>query len=307
MAQSATTNPLRATRPVVGAIWMLITGLCFVAVTAMVKLVGSGVPPAQSAFLRYALGLVFLIPMIRPMIEAKLSRRALKLFGLRGVVHTAGVILWFYAMTQIPIADVTSMNYLSPVYVTILAAIFLGEKLAIRRIMAIGVALVGAFLILRPGFREVSGGHIAMIFTAIFFAVGYLIAKIMTDETSPTVVVGMLSITVTIGLAPFAFAVWVPVTGMQLLWLFFVAAFATAGHLSMSMAFKHAPLTVTQPVTFLQLIWATLLGVFMFDEPVDLFVISGGGLIILAISYITLREAMKRREVVTPAVPQTKV
>ena len=290
-----------------GVFWMLVTGACFVAVTAVVKVVGPTVPPAQSAFLRYALGLVFVLPMIPPILNAQLSRRALKLFALRGFVHTFGVISWFYAMTQISIAEVTAMNYLNPIYVTILAAIFLGERLAMRRIMAVVVAFCGALIILRPGFREISPGHIAMLFTAAAFSVGYLVAKIMADETSPAVVVGMLSLTVTVGLAPFAWAVWVPPTWEQLGWLFLVACFATAGHFTMTMAFKAAPLTVTQPVTFLQLIWATLLGAVAFGEPADIYVIIGGAMIIAAISYITLREALLRRKQVTPAVAQTKL
>ncbi len=293
-------------RPVWGVFWMLVTGACFVAVTALVKVVGSDIPPAQSAFLRYVLGLVFLIPMIRPMLQARLSRRGLALFGLRGATHTVGVILWFYAMTQIPIAEVTAMNYLNPVYVTILAAVFLGERLAARRIMAIVVALAGAMIILRPGFREVSPGHIAMLVTAVMFAVSYLVAKIMADEVSPAVVVGMLSVTVTIGLAPFAWAVWVPVTWEQVGWLFLVAVFATGGHFSMTLAFRAAPLTVTQPVTFLQLVWATTLGAVVFGEPADAWVIFGGALIIAAVSFITWREAVLRRRSITPAVAQTK-
>jgi drug/metabolite transporter (DMT)-like permease len=307
MASKSSSDRPEAPNPAIGVFWMVVTGLCFLAVTAVVKIVGPTVPPAQSAFLRYALGLVFVIPMIRPMLNANLSRRALKLFALRGAVHTLGVMSWFYAMTQITIAEVTAMNYLNPIYVTILAAIFLGERLALRRIMAVVVAFCGALIILRPGFREISPGHIAMMFTAVVFAVGYLIAKIMADETSPAVVVGMLSVTVTIGLAPFAWAVWVPPTLEQLGWLFLVAVFATAGHFTMTMAFKAAPLTVTQPITFLQLVWATLLGALAFGEPADIWVILGGAMIIAAISYITLREAMLRRRQVTPAVPQTKL
>jgi drug/metabolite transporter (DMT)-like permease len=307
MASKSYSDRPEAPNPAIGVFWMVVTGLCFLAVTAVVKIVGPTVPPAQSAFLRYALGLVFVIPMIRPMLNANLSRRALKLFALRGAVHTLGVMSWFYAMTQITIAEVTAMNYLNPIYVTILAAIFLGERLALRRIMAVVVAFCGALIILRPGFREISPGHIAMMFTAVVFAVGYLIAKIMADETSPAVVVGMLSVTVTIGLAPFAWAVWVPPTLEQLGWLFLVAVFATAGHFTMTMAFKAAPLTVTQPITFLQLVWATLLGALAFGEPADIWVILGGAMIIAAISYITLREAMLRRRQVTPAVPQTKL
>ncbi|MBC6438631.1 MAG: DMT family transporter [Rhodobacteraceae bacterium] len=295
-----------AGRPVVGILWMLATGVCFVAVATIVKHVGPDVPAAQSAFLRYVLGLVFLIPMIRPIRRARLNRRALGLFGLRGVAHTAGVICWFYAMTQIPIAEVTAMNYLSPVYVTLLAVMFLGERLALRRIIAVVLALVGALIILRPGFRDLGPGHLAMLCTAVGFAVGYLIAKIMADEVEAPVVVGMLSITVTICLAPFAIAVWVPPTWGQVALLFLVAVFATAGHYTMTLAFAAAPLTVTQPVTFLQLVWATLLGVVVFDEAADIWVLTGGGMIIAAISFMTWREAMIRRRTVTPAVPQTK-
>ena len=292
-------------RPVTGIIWMIITGLMFVAVTALVKHVGNALPAAQSAFLRYLLGLVFLVPMIKPILAAHLTGRQVKLFALRGVVHTLAVILWFFAMTRIPLAEVTAMNYLNPVYVTLGAALFLREPLPPRRMAAVVAALVGALIILRPGAREIDAGHIAMLFTALFFAMGYLTAKQLSGEVSPAVIVGMLSITVTIGLAPFAFAVWVTPTLDQLGWLFLVACFATAGHYSMTLAFAAAPLTVTQPVTFLQLVWAVLLGAFVFGEAVDGGVIFGGAVIMASVSFITWREAVARRQI-TPTVAQTK-
>jgi drug/metabolite transporter (DMT)-like permease len=301
------TMPAPPSRPVAGIVWMLVTGACFVGVTAVVKHVGRGVPSPEAAFLRYALGLVFLIPMLGPMRAARLSRAALGRFALRGLVHTGGVLCWFYAMTKIPLAEVTAMNYLSPVYVTLGAALFLGERLAVRRIAAIAAALVGALVILRPGFRELSPGHIAMIFTALLFAASYLTAKRLSGEASAAVVVGMLSVSVTIGLAPFAWAVWVTPSLSQLGWLFVVAALATAGHYAMTLAFAAAPITVTQPVTFLQLVWAVLLGAFVFNEPADVWVIAGGATIMAAVSFITWREAVAKRRQVTPAVPETKV
>ncbi len=285
---------------------MVTTGLMFVAVTAIVKHIGGEVPAAQSAFLRYLLGLVFLIPMIRPILDARLTRRQLAAFGVRGFVHTLAVILWFFAMARIPIADVTAMNYLSPVYVTLGAALFLGEALPPRRLIAVIVALLGAVVILRPGLRVVETGHIAMLATAMLFAAGYLITKILSSQVSATVIVGMLSITVTIGLAPFAWAVWVPVSWENVGWLFLVACFATAGHYSMTFAFAAAPLTVTQPVTFLQLIWAVLLGALVFGEAVDVWVFVGAAIIMGSVSFITWREARAKRQV-TPPAPATKL
>ncbi|GAB5448261.1 MAG: DMT family transporter [Gymnodinialimonas sp.] len=274
---------------------MLLTGLCFVAVTATVKMVGTDVPAIQSGFLRYALGLVFLIPMLPSVRRAAIDRPLAGLFLARGVAHAFAVSLWFFAMTRIPIADVTALNYLNPVYVIILAVIFLGERLGPYRIAAVAVAFAGTFVIIRPGFREIDLGHITMLFTAVFMAGSYFLAKIASQRTAPEVVVFYLSLIVPALLAPLAWYVWVPVGWEDLGWLFLCAFFATIGHYSMTLAFRAAPLAVTQPVTFLQLVWATALGVFVFGEPADGFVIAGGAMIIAAISFITWREAVLAR------------
>lgn len=283
------------TRPVAGVLWMVLTGLLFVAMTAAVKHLGDAVPAAQAAFLRYLLGLVFLLPIVPALLNAGLDRRDLGLFGLRGVVHTFAVILWFFAMTRIPLAEVTAMNYLVPVYVTLGAALFLGERVRARRLLAVAAAVAGALIVLRPGIRDLSPGHLAMLGTAVLLAASYLIAKRMTGRASPAVVVGMLSLTATAGLAPFAWAVWVPVSLEQLGLLFLVALFATAGHYTMTLAFAAAPIGVTQPVTALQLVWAVALGALVFGEPVDPAVVLGGAVIVAAVVFIALREQAASR------------
>jgi drug/metabolite transporter (DMT)-like permease len=284
---------------------MLITGVCFIMVTALVKTMGPRLPPGEAAFLRYGMGLVFLLPSLGAIRAAGLTRRQWTLFSLRGFCHAGGVILWFFAMVRIPIAEVTAMNYLAPIYVTVGAAVFLGERLAARRIVAVVLGLAGAAIILRPGFREVSEGHIAMLVAAVVFAGSYLVAKILADEVRPGIVVAMLSVFVTLGLAPFALADWVQPNMRELTILASVAVFATAGHYTMTLAFAAAPVTVTQPVTFLQLIWATLLGTLWFMEPVDIWVILGGMVILGSVTFITWREAMLNRRV-TPDAAQTK-
>ncbi|MCH2095030.1 MAG: DMT family transporter [Rhodobacteraceae bacterium] len=296
---SANHQPLR------GLFWMVVTGLCFVAVTALVKILDGAIPAAEAAFLRYVIGLVFLIPMIPTLRRLDLNRRQWGLSGLRGFVHALGVILWFFAMSRIPIAEVTAMNYLTPIYVSVLAVMFLGERMAFRRILAVVAAFAGALLILRPGFRVLDLGHIAMLGTALSFSVSYLIAKIQSEEMSAAVVVMLLSIFVTFGLAPFAALDWVWPTLWQLLILFGVACFATAGHYTMTLAFSMAPVTVTQPITFLQLVWSILVGAVFFAEPLDPWVALGGAVIVAALSFITWREAVLKRRV-TPSVNATK-
>jgi drug/metabolite transporter (DMT)-like permease len=297
----------RPVRPVLGVFWMVVTGLLFVGVTALVKYLGPGIPAPEAAFLRYAIGLVFLIPLIRPILATQLSRRQWGLFTLRGLSHSIGVALWFYAMARIPIADVTAMNYLAPIYVTLGAALFLGEKLATRRVIAVIIGLLGALIILRPGFREVGPGHLAMLGAAVVFGASYLLAKLLTDETNAAIVVGQLSIWVTVGLAPMAIVVWVPPSLEALGILTLVALLATAGHYTMTLAFAVAPVTVTQPVTFLQLVWAVALGALFFDEGVDIWVVVGGLVILGSVTFITWREAVLKRRHVTPPAPATKV
>lgn len=290
-----------------GILWMVLTGLLFLGVTVLVKILGPRVPAPEAAFLRYLLGLVLLVPMLKTSLNDKLDRNLWINFMARGVFHTFAVVLWFFAMTQIPIAEVTAMNYLSPVYVALGAVIFLKEKMAIRRILAVIFALAGAIVILRPGFREISMGHVAMMGTALFFAGSYLFAKHLTNRVSAETVVIMLSIFVTIGLCPLAYKVWVPPRLDELIILFGVAVLATLGHYTMTKAFMAAPVTVTQPVTFLQLIWAISVGALFFNENIDPFVIAGGIIIVSSVSFMTWREAVLKKKQLTPVTHETKL
>jgi drug/metabolite transporter (DMT)-like permease len=282
-------------KPLTGALWMGLSGLCFIGVYVGVKYVGTRLPAAESAFLRYALGLVFLLPVSRGLFREGLSLYVIKLGVGRAFLHTFAVTLWFYAMARIPVAEVSAMGYLTPIFVTLGAVFLMGERLALRRGLAIVVAIIGVLVILRPGFREVSMGHLAMLGTTLCFGVSYLMAKRLTDLASANMVVALLSIGVTIGLIPLTIPVWIAPTSFEVVMLFGVATFAVAGHYSMTFAFGCAPLTVTQPVGFLQLIWAVAIGYLLFGENIDAFVILGGVTIIGAVLYITLREAQLKR------------
>jgi len=282
-------------RPVEGVLWMLATGLCFVFVNGIVRYLGTSLPAAESAFIRFGWGILLLAPTLLPVLRAGFSARTLKLFALRGALHTVAVMLWFYAMARITISEVTAIGYLNPIVVTLGAGLLFGEGFRPSRIAAIGVAMIGALIVLRPGLRELSPGHLAQLGAAFGFGLSYLVMKRLTQLADPAQVVAMMALTVTLGLAPFALAVWQPVSLTQLLWLGAVAVFATAGHYCMTRAFACAPMTVTQPVTFLQLVWATALGWSAFGEPVDPFVLAGGAIIIAAVSYLTWREAVSKR------------
>ncbi|WP_299360900.1 DMT family transporter [uncultured Paracoccus sp.] len=277
-----------------GIAWMLFTGVCFVAVNAIVRWIGSDLPAAESAFIRFAFGLLFLVAPLRTALRGGFPRPVWGMFLLRGALHVCAVLLWFFAMARITVAEVTAIGFLNPVIVTAGAALFLGERLGWRRMVAIGMALVGAVVVLRPGLRELQAGHLAQLSAACFFGVSYLIAKRLSAVAPASAVVAMMSMTVAIGLAPLAAAVWVPPSAAQVVALAATAMFATLGHYAMTRAFAAAPLTVTQPFVFVQLVWASLLGIAVFHEPLDPWVLVGGGVMIAAVTWITWRESQLR-------------
>ncbi|MEM9013305.1 MAG: DMT family transporter [Pseudomonadota bacterium] len=296
----------RADGTLAGIGWMLLTGLMFVAVTGVVRYLGSDIPAVQAAFIRYVFGLTMIAPVLWQLAKHRPSRAALRLYGWRGLFHGFGVLLWFYAMARIPIAEVTAIGYTAPIFVAIGAAVFFGERLFARRILAIAAGLIGALVILRPGFNEISIGQLAQLGAAPLFAASFLMAKRLTEEEDPALIVGMLSVAVTLVLLPFAIWHWRPPTWEELGWLAVTAAFATAGHYTMTRAIQAAPITVTQPITFLQLVWATLLGIYAFGEPVDPWVLLGGAIIVGAATFISHREAVAARRAYTPPAPATK-
>ncbi|MBN2630774.1 MAG: DMT family transporter [Rhodobacteraceae bacterium] len=280
---------------------MLVAGLCFVAVTGIVRYLGPDLPAAQSAFIRFAWGVVFVLPSLWGLLRSGLGVGVFRLHLGRGLLHVLAVLCWFYALARIPVAEATAIGYLNPVLLTLGTALFLGEKLAARRLAAIGIAIIGALIVLRPGLRELTSGHLAQVGAAVFFASSYLIAKKLSTLVPAGEAVAMLSLIVTAALAPLALAVWVPVGLGPVLWLAVVAACATLGHYCMSRAFAAAAIAVSQPVVFLQLVWASIMGVAVFDEAVDPFVLTGGAIIVGSVSFIAWREArLSRRSQMAP-------
>ena len=149
------------------------------------------------------------------------------------------------------------------------------------------------FIILKPGFEIFSDGKIAQLFSTILFAASYLIAKNLTKTESTDMIVIFLTLFATITLLPFTFFLWIKPTMDDLLLLFGVAILGTLGHYFMTMALSLAPLTVTQPVIFFQLIWSTIIGLLLFKESVDIFILIGGAFIVVAIVKLSSNEKLK--------------
>ncbi|MCP4335095.1 MAG: DMT family transporter [Gammaproteobacteria bacterium] len=279
----------------IGCLWMVTGGLLFVAVTVLVRTLGSDMPAVEAAFIRYLVGVGLLLPAIWRMRGRLLRNNSLRLYVYRGAIHGVAVMLWFFAMARIPLAEVTAIGFSTPVF-TALGAIFIfREQVRARRVIAIAAGFIGTLIILRPGFHSIEAGSLAQLVAALFFAGSFLLAKRMTQSESSGDILVMLSIFCTLALMPGAIYYWREPTLPEIGWLALVAVFATAGHYAITRAIAAAPLTVTQPLSFLQLIWAIVFGYWLFDEVPDTWVIAGGLVIVAAVSYLAHREARAAR------------
>tara|TARA_E500000081_G_scaffold71598_1_gene73357 strand:- start:1030 stop:1776 length:747 start_codon:yes stop_codon:yes gene_type:complete len=242
-----------------------------------------------------------LVPSLITLTKFKPDRSLFNKFILRGFVHSIGVTLWFYAMSVMPVAEVTAIGFLTYIFVSIGASIFLKEKLHKHRLSAILISFIGALIILRPGFKVIESGQLGMLIATMVFTASYLIAKVVSKERTSSEIVAMLSIFTTIFLIPSAIYSWEPLSLEALLILSFTALIATLGHITMTKAIKAAPMVVTQPVLFLQLVWASMVGLFIFDEEFDLFVIIGGTVIMICVCYVSYREHVLGKKITSEA------
>ena len=286
-----------------GCLWMVAGGLLFVAVTVLVRHLGSDMPAVEAAFIRYLIGVIILLPMIWRMRWRGLRGASLRLYLSRGIVHGVAVMLWFYAMARIPLAEVTAIGFSTPVFTALGAVLIFGEQIKARRMLAIAAGFIGTLIILRPGFQAIESGSLAQLVAALFFAGSFLLAKQLTRSESSGDILVWLTIFCTLALLPGAIATWRTPTLVEVGWLALVAVFATAGHYALTKAIAHAPLTVTQPLSFLQLVWAILFGYLLFDEVPDGWVVGGGLIIIAAVSYLAHREALAARRNRSQLVP----
>jgi drug/metabolite transporter (DMT)-like permease len=223
---------------------------------------------------------------LRPFYSRHIPRHA-----LRGAIHGTGVMLWFYAVTQIPLAEVTALSFISPIFVAIGASLFLGEQLTARRIIVIAIGIIGVLIILRPGTAVISFGAIAMLIAAPLFAASKILTKSLVKHDSATTIVAYLSVFATLTMLIPALFVWQTPTLNELCWLFATALFATLSHLCLTRGLALVDVTVAQPVEFLQLVWSTLLGVIVFDERPSIWVWLGAGVIVASATYIVRYEA----------------
>ncbi|NCF49613.1 MAG: EamA family transporter [Bacteroidetes bacterium] len=274
--------------------WMILSTLFFSLVMVTIKLFLIDLPPEQTVFLRYFVGTVMIVPLVwRSTMMMFTSSERWRLW-LRALLHGVGVFSWFFGILRIPLAEVNAMLNMGPVYAAIGAALFMGERLRIRRIAAIIVSFIGALIIIKPGFAEVNFGTLAVVIAAPLFAGSDLLAKHLKKVHEDNFIIFALSFGISALLLIPAIWVWQPMNAVHWGGVLAISLFATLGHVGLMRAFR-GPMWAAQTGKYMQLIFVVGFGIALFDEIPLVSTIVGAFVVLAAVSYIAFREGRARK------------
>lgn len=294
-----------------GLMWAAGSGALFCVLNATMRGLAQQLHPMQTQFLRYLFGVLVMLPLVW-----RAGWRAYRPQNLggqftRGAVHTVGLVLWFIALTRIPLADTTAIGFTGPLFIMIGAWLFLKEPMRWERWLATAIGFCGVLLVVGPklGLGTAGAGvtgqyHLVMLASAPVFAASFLITKVLTRTEKASVIVAWQAISVTLFSLPLALWVWQAPSTAQ--WLgFAVCGFlGSAGHYCLTRSFTVADISSTQSVKFLDLIWSSALGWLMFADVPTQTTLLGGVVISAATLWVARRE--HRRPVAMPEPADTE-
>lgn len=281
---------------------MVVSCTAFASMWVMIRYVSVSLHAFEIVFFRNFIGLVVLVPMLVRV--PGLLRLAQWRVHLRratsGLVATTGT---FYAVANAPLATALSINYTAPLFATVGAVLFLGERIRARRVAALAVGFLGMLIVVRPGSLPLTTGVLAAVISAVSTAFSVVaIRQLVGTDDSRAVAAWTFILTVLPSLAIAMFVwVWPPREAWGL--LAGIGAMAAVGQLSLSRAFSLAEASAVLPYDFVRFGLVTLAGVTLFGERYDALTLFGGVVILASTIYLALREAKVARDARAASLP----
>jgi drug/metabolite transporter (DMT)-like permease len=273
---------------------MIISGLFFVIMHSAVKYLSKEVHIFEIAFFRCALVVFVLAPIIFQQGKSIFITKQPKIQFLRISTNSVAMLCFFYGITSTPLAQLTTLGFTVPIFATILAVIFMGEKIRIRRTSALIIGFIGTIIVMRPDI-SIELGAMLIIFSSFLWSVCLIFIKKLTQTDSAITI----SLYFGIGMIPATFAMAFPVLEMidirQFLILVFIATTGTLAQTIMNSALKKGELALLLPFDFLRLIWSVLIGYALFAEEPHITLWIGGVLIVGSTTYIAWRESSLKK------------
>jgi drug/metabolite transporter (DMT)-like permease len=279
---------------VIAALWMSGTLISFMAMAIAGRQLSGQLTTFQILFFRSAIGLLIIGYLLWRSNWRQVFTQHFKTHAIRNIAHFGGQFGWFYGIAVIPLAEVFALEFTVPVWTAVLATLLLGEQVTRARLTAITFGVMGVFLILRPGIAVVNPAALAVLGSALGYALSHtLTRKLALVDTPLTILFYMTLIQLPLGFVTSLFD-WTTPTAAMWPWILVVGVTALSGHYCMARALALADAIFVVPLDFLRLPLIAAVGFVFYGEPLDWLVLAGGALM-FAGNLINIR-AEKRRK-----------
>lgn len=279
----------------IGVALIIGTVACFAALDASAKWVNQTTDPLQTASVRYLgsflLVSLFLNPFSR---RGILKTQSLKLQCGRALCLTIATFCNFAALRYLPLTEATSINFASPLIVTLIAGPLLGEWIGIRQIGAVVVGFIGVLVITRPGGEGIHPAALLSLITAGSNALYVVTTRLLTARDTPETTMFYTGFVGSILALPILFFVWTTPTDPRV-WAAMAATvvFGSLGHWLLILAHRFAPASTLAPFFYVQLVWVALVGFMIFGEVPDGWTLIGGTIVIASGLYLLYQGRVK--------------
>ena len=279
-----------------GALWLVAGGFIFTSTSAMIRLLSAEIESVQTAFFRSALSVIMLLPlMLAGRVKPWVSKR-LKGHFWRTFMGTTSMVLGFYAVSMLPLADATAIAFSQPLFSVVVAALIAGEKVRWRRWSATVVGFAGVLVMVQPGEGSLQLGALVALANAATVALSILLVKRLSDTETPLMILTQFAIFSTLLLAPPAIWVWKWPDFWGWMLAIGIALTATIGQFFWVQAFKAGEMSAVAPFEYLRLPFAVFVGWLIWGEIPVIWTYVGAAIVIASALYIAHREAQLARE-----------
>ena len=287
-----------ASQPLKAAVWMIGTMVSFSLMAISGRELAPELNTFEIMFFRSLIGLVLVVTigtLSGTLHQIKTDRLGLHM--LRNTAHFTGQNLWFLAVAFIPFSQVFALEFSTPLWVALLAPVFLGEALTRRRLLSVGIGFSGVLIVARPDFSQLNPAILAAMACAICFACSLMTTKKLTIDQSTTCILFWLTL-MQLGMGVVAVVLTGSLSapqGIDYIWVTTVSVCGLTAHFCIARALALAPAIVVIPLDFLRLPLISLIGFVAYNEAFEWAVVFGAMLIFTAVLINLQAERQRNR------------
>ena len=250
-----------------------------------------------TGFLRFFFGFLIITPYILKTKFEVFSTKNFKIHILRSALNLPAMLLGFAALAMLPLEKMTAIHFIVPIIVTILAVIFLKEKIYLYRSIALVMGFLGMLIILRPGIIDISIGIYMALISSLIWSVVIILTKKVSKDDSAITILSHQYVYMSLFSFPLVIYFWDQPSLKTIIFILCAAMSGTILHIALNHAYKLVDVTMTQPYSFLGLIVSSIIGYFVFSDKPDFYTWLGASVIFCGVLLISYRELQLNKEI----------